>query len=161
MVFSLEMGKKFSLLYFCLEELERISWKCADMAEQVLRQTRTESQGRNREAAADISSKSALLQPPEKFVTCPGLPPSFPRIHLNCASSPLLAATISQSPRCATLWPQIWSPMKLLVRHSVLWPRLHVTDAHLAVQGDTQQSLVIDELVLLRNTPDEMQQERT
>lgn len=76
-VFSLEMGKMFSLLlfffFFCLTETRNDIMGMCWHGEPVVGEVRMMSQGKYREADANINSKSALLCPhqwevPERFV---------------------------------------------------------------------------------------------
>lgn len=59
--FVLKWGNHFCCCIFPQQKLDRVSWKNAHTGELVLRQARTEPQGRHREADADISSKRNLL----------------------------------------------------------------------------------------------------
>lgn len=151
--FVLKWGNCFRCCIFPHQKLDRVSRKRACTGELVLRQARTEPQGRHREADADISSKRNLLWPL--------------RDHLLSSSTvfpqDLYSWLTPQSPRCSTMWSQTRVPFPAIACHCwfdiqscdsawIWWTHIHLS---------TQQSLVIDEPVLFWSTSGEMLQERT
>jgi len=65
-VFSLEMGKTFLLLYFCLAETRKDIMEMCWHRRTGAKTDQERVSGRHKEAHADISSKSALLWPPQR-----------------------------------------------------------------------------------------------
>lgn len=166
MVFSLEMVKTLFLLYFCLAETQKdtmeMCWHGRTGVETDQDRVSGEKQGsscwqKQQECPASATWKVCHLS---------RSPTIFPQDPFELCQQPTSSCPHSSAPQ---MWNHVatneslflWSLIRSLVRHPVLWPRLCVMDTHTAAQGGTQQSLGIDELVLLWNIPHEIKQERT
>lgn len=151
---SVEIRKTFHCYIFSQQKLEIVSWKFAGVAELVLGQGQTRlSQETGKKTlieAAKVPSFGHLKGKSQEIL-------SLVQVFHHLSSGliwPVLAAHFQLLPflrpsdlqSCGHRHESLllWSPVRLLIWYSVLWPKPDGMDTYPAVQGRTQQSLVID-----------------